>query len=196
MRIWWTQNFKTKVKREDRKRESKWARTSDEVKTVQKMEKHFLATVKQSKVLALQKKEELKKKKRDQTMNILAKCKVHGGPVTVADLDDLLDKLDNKQLLLEFAYLRATVAPDIRQKRRVKILDGKFKFENLSKEELKTLIRNAVYPENELRDDVDALLKSVFAWFVKSMNCSTVSVINFIHKVGISLSAWFVPTSV
>ena len=127
------------------------------------MEKHFLATVKQSKVLALQKKEELKKKKRDKTMNILAKCKVHGGPVTVADFDDLLDKMDNKQLLLEIAYLRATVAPDIRQKRRVKMLDRKLKFENFSKEELKTSIRNAVHRENELRDDVDALLQSVFA---------------------------------
>ena len=148
---------------DDRKGEWKWARTSEAVKTVRKMEKDFLATVKLSKVLALQKKEELKKKKCMKTMCILSKCKSHGGPVSLSDLDETLDNLDEKQLLLEVAYLRATIAPDIRQKRRVKTVDGKFKFQKFSIEELKTSIRNAVHPENELRDNVDGLLKSVFA---------------------------------
>ena len=42
--------------------------------------------------------------------------KLHGGPVTEESLEKI-DVLTGKQLLAEIAYLRATIAPDIRQKR-------------------------------------------------------------------------------
>ena len=51
------------------------------------MEKDFLATVKQSKILALQKKELLMRKKYEKTMDTLTKCKGHGGPMSIGDLN-------------------------------------------------------------------------------------------------------------
>ena len=41
------------------------------------------------------------------TMCILSMCKSHGGPVSLLDLDESLNNLDEKQLLLEVAYLHA-----------------------------------------------------------------------------------------
>ena len=79
------------------------------------------------------------RKKCEKTMDILTKCKKHGVPISVGDLN-LLDRLDEKSLLLEISYLRATIAPNIRLRlratiapnirlrRRVKLPDGKFKF--------------------------------------------------------------------
>lgn len=144
----------------EKRQEWKWARTSRQTEIVRKMEKDFIATVKQSKLLALQKKEMLKKKKSEKTLKILTQCKKHGGPISADDLN-LLDKLDEKSLLLEISYLRLTITPDIRQRRKVKLPNGKFKFLKYSVYELKTAIRNAVKPENNLQDNVDTLLKSV-----------------------------------
>jgi hypothetical protein len=138
----------------------KWARTSDEVKQVTKMEKDFFATVRQAKRLALQKKEQLKKKKSNKTMEILEKCKLHGGPITPGSLE-LLSNLDEKKLLTEIAYLRITIAPNIRQRRRITLKNGKHKMEKFTTEELRTSIKNAVSPENEIINDVNELLKSV-----------------------------------
>ena len=127
---------------------------------VWKMEKDFLATIKQSKILALRKKELFMGRKCEKTMDILTKCKKHGGPISVGDLN-LLDRLDKKSLLLDISYMRATIAPNIRLRRRVKLPDGKFKFLKYSMSKLKTSIKNAINPENDLQDDVDTLLKSV-----------------------------------
>ena len=59
------------------------------------MEKDFLATVKQSKILALRKKELLMIKKCEKIVDILTKCKKHSVPISVGDLN-LLDRLDEK----------------------------------------------------------------------------------------------------
>ena len=47
----------------------------------------------------------------------------HGGPITEQKIVKL-DSLTDKQLLSEIGYLRATIAPDIKQKR--KLASGKF----------------------------------------------------------------------
>ena len=134
-----------------------WARTAEEVKEVKKLEKEFLAKVSLSKKLALYKKEQLKKKKTSKTLAVLEKCKQHGGPMTPNSLD-VLPKLSEKQLIAEISYLRMTVAPDIRQKRRVKALNGKFKMEQFTITELQTSIRNALRPEANVTSDIETLL--------------------------------------
>jgi len=69
--------------------------------------------------------------------------------------------MNEKQLLSEIAYLRATIAPNIRQQRRIKV-NGKFKMEKFTLSELRIAIKNAVKPEMELHSDVDDLLKCAF----------------------------------
>ena len=78
--------------------------------------------------------------------------KTHGGPVTSKDLD-ILESLDDKQILSEVRYLRSTVAPNIREKRKV---EGKFV--NYTKLELIAQIKNVLKPENDVESDVDKLL--------------------------------------
>ena len=125
------------------------------------MEADFLATVKQTKHLALEKKRTAQKKKSEKLLEIFKICKSHAGPVTPGEIN-ILDNLSEKQLLLEISYLRLTVAPNIRQRRRVTLPSGKYTYEKLTIPELKTSIQNAVKPENDLRNDINQLLKSVF----------------------------------
>ena len=54
-----------------------------------------------------------------------------------------------------------TIAPDIRQKRRVKAGEGKFKMEKFTVNELQTSIRNALRPEANVSSDIDTLLCNV-----------------------------------
>lgn len=144
----------------ERRKEWKWARTSDEVKAVKLLNKDFLETVKSAKSLSLKKKEELKRKKENRMFKLLDVCKLQGGPITVASID-VVNSMDEKQLLNEIAYLRATVAPNIKQQRRIKV-EGKFRMEKLTKDELIIEIKNAIKPETEANVSIQQLLKSVF----------------------------------
>ena len=130
------------------------------MKKVKKLEADFLATVNSAKKLALCKKEELKKKKANRTFKILDNCKLHGGLMTPDSMKEL-EKLDAKQLLAEVAYLRLTIAPDIRQMRRVKI-DGRYRMQKFTDEELKNSIKNALKPEANISSSVEVLLKNAF----------------------------------
>ena len=144
---------------DERKQQWKWARTSESVKEVRKLQKDILQTLDTNKRLALEKKKQLKVKGAAKTLNLLETCKQHGGPVTMRSINTL-DALSMDQLLCEVSYLRSTIAPDIRQKRRVKIAEGKYKMEKFTKAELLTSIRNAIHPVTEVVNDVDMLLKS------------------------------------
>ncbi len=146
---------------DDRRSRWKWARCSEEVKAVQKLEADFLATVNSAKKLALRKKEDLKKKKATKTLAVLERCKQHGGPMTPNNLA-ALSQLNEGQLLAEISYLRLTIAPDIRQMRRVKGTDGKFKMEKFSRNELQNSIKNALKPEDNVASDINSLLMNVF----------------------------------
>ncbi|QQP51548.1 Hypothetical protein FKW44_012955, partial [Caligus rogercresseyi] len=127
------------------------------VTAVRTVESNCLHTVKISKKIALIKKEQLKRKKVKRTMKLLDMCKGHQGPVT-RDSRDLIERLTEKQLLSEIGYLRATLAPDIRQMRRIKV-DGRFNMEKFSCAELKQSIKNYIKAESDLIIDVNALLK-------------------------------------
>ena len=136
----------------------KWARGSDEVERAKQLERDFLSTVKASKEIALLKKQQLKLKKNRKTLDQLQACKAHGGPITKQSLD-MIDELDEKQLISEIGYLRLTVAPEIRQMRRVKV-GSRFKMEKFTVKELRDSIRNAIHPEDsDLKQNIDELLK-------------------------------------
>ena len=79
------------------------------------------------------------------------------GPVSQESIL-LVDTLIEKELISEIGYLRATVVPDIRQMRRVKV-DRKCKMMKFSCDKLRQSIRNAIKPESNLSNDIDALLK-------------------------------------
>ena len=145
----------------EKRQQWKWARTSDAVKKAKQLEKDFLETVKVTKQLSIMKKEELKKKKILRTQHILEMCKAHGGPVTVNSIG-ILEKLSEKQLINEISYIRITVAPEIRQKRRIRNEEGKIKYQNFSVKELRESIRNFVKPEGEVTKDIDKLLQDAF----------------------------------
>ena len=145
----------------EKRQQWKWACTSDAVKKAKQLEKDFLETVKVTKQLSIMKKEELKKKKILRTQHILEMCKAHGGPVTVNSIG-ILEKLSEKQLINEISYIRITVAPEIRQKRRIRNEEGKIKYQNFSVKELRESIRNFVKPEGEVTKDIDKLLQDAF----------------------------------
>lgn len=147
--------FNDKTEGEKRQQWS-WARTSNETKAVKKLQKDFLATIKATKKIALVKKEKLKLQQALKLLKKLDECKAHGGPVTPSCMD-ILEGLTNEQLLAEVGYLRLTTAPGIRQMRRVKD-DGKLKMVKFSESELRTSIRNALKPEEDLQEDIVALL--------------------------------------
>ena len=141
----------------------KWARISEKSSEVRKLERDFLATVKMSKKLVLAKKEELKRKKNLGLLQTIDICKQHEGPLTDNNLE-LVELLSEKQLISEIVFLRLTAAPNIRQQRRVKDSNtGKFRVQIFTAEELRTSIRNAIKPEDEVDKNVDGLLLKIFA---------------------------------
>ena len=128
---------------------------------MKKLTKNFLAKVKESKELALRKKEELKRKKLVRIHKLLDSCKSHGGPLTETSIS-LVNCLTAEQLVSEICYLRATTTPNIRQQRRIKLDNGRFKMERFPLHELKSVVRNAIKPECNLESSLDSLLKDVF----------------------------------
>lgn len=145
----------------EKKLKWKWGRNSKETRTLRKLEADFLETVKSAKRLSLVKKEELKRKKSQKTINLLEKCKEHGGPITPNSIQ-MMTKLTENQLLSEIAYLRVTIAPDIRQKRRVKNDHGQFTYEKFSIPELQQSIKTVIKPEGNVSKNIDSLLKDAF----------------------------------
>ena len=117
--------------------------------------------MKESRRLSLKKKEELKKKKQARVYKLIDECKKHGGPLTVTSLS-LVNILTSDQLISEISYLRATTSPNIRQQRRVKLDNGRFKMERFSVPELKDQVKNAIKPESQLDSSLETLLNNAF----------------------------------
>jgi hypothetical protein len=87
-------------------------------------------------------------------------CIGHGGPVNINNIDELLPKLKLEEVLNEIRLLRLTVAPGIRQQRKIKTPTG-IKVEKFSLPELQGSIRAAIAPANNVTNSVEALLKSL-----------------------------------
>ena len=85
----------------------KWARTSEEAKKA--MELH----VKIMKAIAVSARKAAKEKKVRRALKLGAECHNHGGPVTANNLE-LLNTLDEKKIILEVSYLKATVATELK----------------------------------------------------------------------------------
>ena len=152
-------DFDTADKTED---QFKWAKTSAEAKMANELQRQFLEQVKEVKMVAVKAKESVKFRKVARTMKILELVKQHGGPVT-ADCIQLLDTLTEKQIISEVQYLKLTVAPDLKLKKRVKDPNNnRFKFLKLPREQLIRSIQGVVKPEAECGNDLDVLLAGVF----------------------------------
>ena len=76
----------------------------------------------------------------------------------------LLNSLDEEQIILEATYLKATIAKEIKLKKRVKDLDtAKFRMVKLPLEQIKQSILNVINPKNDVSDNVDNLLSIYFS---------------------------------
>ena len=69
-----------------------------------------------------------------------------------------------KQIILEATYLKATIAKEIKLKKRVKDLDAaKFRMVKLPLEQIKQSILNVINPKNDVSENVDHLLSKFFS---------------------------------
>ena len=144
-----------------------WSRSSEQAKKVKKMGKEYLEKVKAAEKFALKVKAEAKQKKLRRSLKLLETVKTHGGPITEQDLDKL-DSLTEKQLIAEIGYLRATIAPEIKQKR--KLPNGKF--ETFPRAELKSQIKNAIKPEKSDAVDVNGLIMEALSEKLMDLNAN------------------------
>ena len=95
----------------------KWAKNSPQAKKVRKIGLNYLESVKAMKIALLAEKEKKMRGKQAKELDLLERCKLWGGPVTEKSLHSL-EKLDDDQLLVKVRYLRATISPNIREKRK------------------------------------------------------------------------------
>ena len=108
------------------------------------------------KAVSLAAKEKKKVDKKVKAMELLEKCKRWGGPVTEQSIESIKN-LDADQLLIEVRYLRATIAPNIREKRK----EGNT-FIKFDKTQLMNQIKNAIKPVADDSQNVENILASVF----------------------------------
>ena len=145
------------------KEEFKWAKHSKEANIVNELQKQYFEKVKATKNLALKAKEKAKQKKVQRACHLLSQCRQHYGPIALDNID-LLDSLDEKQIILEATYLKATVAKEIKLKKRVKELDtDKFRMVKLPLEQIKQSILNVIKPQNDVSENVEYLLSKYFS---------------------------------
>ena len=145
------------------KEEFKWAKTSNEAQMVNELQKEYFEQVKATKNFALKEKENVKKRKVQRACHLLSQCRQHGGPISLDNID-LLDSLDEKQIILEATYLKATIAKEIKLKKRVKDLEtDKFRMVKLPLDQIKQSILNVIKPQNDVSENVEYLLTNFFS---------------------------------
>ena len=143
--------------------EFKWAKNSEEANRVNQLQKEYFDKVKATHNLVLKAKEKAKQKKVQRACNLLSQCRIHGGPISLDNID-LLDSLNEKQIILEATYLKATVAKEIKLKKRVKELEtDKFRMISLPSEQIKQSILNVIKLQNDVSEDVEILLSKYFS---------------------------------
>ena len=98
-----------------RKKAWKDARSSLQAKIVRSMQKEFMDKVKASEAVASQEKIKRKLRKNEKCMKLLDEVKKHEGPDNLHQLSGFTEG----QVLKEVRYLRQTIAPNIREKRKV-----------------------------------------------------------------------------
>ena len=112
-------------------------------------------------ILSLQRKEAAKKHKANRILKLIEQCKNHDGPVTASNLE-LLPILNTKQLLAEIRLLRCTVAPDVKERRKVTSDDGTVHYTTFPDYKLRESIRSILKPEVQSNITLDSLIFSIF----------------------------------
>ena len=149
---------------EERKKKWRWAHSSEEAKHVRKMEKEFHDKLNALKNLAFEEKI-VKKKIADQKfLEIVDKCKAHGGPMTMNEVEKL-DSLSYKEILLEVKFLKRTTAPQLRIRRKVEK-----RFVNYTREELIQQMKDVLKPSESSVDCIENLLASALNISVSDCN--------------------------
>ena len=97
-------------------------------------------------------------------MAALENCKLHGGPITLVDIQNL-DNLTEIQVKSEVAYLKLTSGPNIRYKRKVRN-----KFVNFTVDELRSQIRDVIKPASNLCPDFNAAIKGALLSGLPGLN--------------------------
>ena len=142
----------------------KWARTSAEAKAVNDLEKEFLEKVVLFKKQALYGKQEAKRKKQERVLKLLDQCKAHGGPVTKTSID-LLDELTLEDLRIEALYLKNTLAPQLKIKKRSDVdpISKRYRMIDFTPETLRKTIQEVICPNLDLNNskDIDTLIQNV-----------------------------------
>lgn len=138
----------------EQKAKFKWARHSNPAKQVRQMAKDWLQLTKDAERETISKRAEKKQKKNARSLKLLEKCKTHGGPLTGSDKDlGILETLNEQQLLDEVCYIRCTIDPNIRQKRK-----ESGKFVKFTETELRSQLKMRLRPESDTNHCLDTLL--------------------------------------
>ena len=110
-------------------------------------EEEFLSRVKMVRLQAAKAKEGIKQRRVARSYQLLEQCQKHNGPITPLNIDKLLDTLSEEEIHTEVKYLKATVASDLKLKRRVtNSITKKYTYENYPIAQLRLSIRNVVKP--------------------------------------------------
>ena len=131
----------------EQRKEFQWARNSSEAKEALALKENLISLAASVDRAAYEAREE-KKEKVSKGLSLLDQCKLHGGLVSASSFG-LLDKLNEKELLLETRYLCCTVAPAIKERHQVIYSDGK---KNIP-----------VLPITSLRENIKTVIIPVFA---------------------------------
>ena len=149
------------VSLEEQMKQFKWARRSKEAKEALELQQNLIKLAEDVNKAAFAAKEAKKKSKIARSFSLLEECKKHGGPVTPESVG-LLDRLTQKQLLMETRYLRSTIAPAIKERRAIIDSSGKKKMPVLSEDSLRENIKAAVKFEIKAVDDIEALISKAY----------------------------------
>ena len=159
----------------------RWSGSSKEAKLVKAKGKEYLQKAKAAVNRQLDVKAQKKKKKIRRCLDLLEKLKKNGGPVTADDIGKL-QLMSTVDLLDQVAYLRCSIAPNIKQKRKV----GN-KFQMFSDEELRLQIIDVLKPTEDVVEDMNSLIVQVLSEDPGNVESATPSSkdSNTIGKIGI-----------
>lgn len=143
----------------DIEKKSVWteARSSDKAVELKRLWKEMEEDIKNHKQLQIHAKQQTKLKKNQRIVSLTQECTKHGGPLNLENIG-LLETLSQKQTIMEVKLLKATKFPDIRMKYRVRLPNGKFKFENVELHALKTNIKSLILPDATDISNIESLL--------------------------------------
>ena len=118
------------------------------------MEEEFRKKIDAVSDLATEARKTKKQNSQKKMMAALELCKEHQGPLTSTDIHRL-DELTDQQIMTEASYLKKTIAPNLRYKRK----EGN-KMVNFTLDEIKRQIRDFISPESTVASNLQDLLHS------------------------------------